>query len=87
MSGSSLIRLEEVVDASGTMVVMSDSGIRRGTDVIKSIAFGARATFIGRPFNYANAVAGQAGVAHAIDLIVAEVRRNMGMLGHYLWPD
>ncbi|MNU06678.1 L-lactate dehydrogenase [cytochrome] [compost metagenome] len=49
--------------------------------MIKAIAFGAKATFIGRPFNYASAVAGQAGVAHAIDLIVAEVRRDVGMLG------
>jgi L-lactate dehydrogenase (cytochrome) len=73
--------LPEIVEASGAMLVMADSGIRRGTDVIKAIAFGAKATFIGRPFNYANAVAGQAGVAHAIDLIVAEVRRDVGMLG------
>lgn len=73
--------LPEIVEASGAMLVMADSGIRRGTDVIKAIAFGAKATFIGRPFNYASAVAGQAGVAHAIDLIVAEVRRDVGMLG------
>ncbi|MCJ8205908.1 alpha-hydroxy acid oxidase [Pseudomonas sp. RGM2987] len=73
--------LPDIVEASGAMVVMADSGIRRGTDVIKAIAFGARATFIGRPFNYASAVAGQAGVAHAIDLIVAEVNRDIGMLG------
>lgn len=73
--------LPEIFEASGAMVVMADSGIRRGTDVIKAIALGARATFIGRPFNYASAVAGQAGVAHAIDLIVAEVNRDIGMLG------
>lgn len=73
--------LPEIAEASGAMLVMADSGIRRGTDVIKAIAFGAKATFIGRPFNYASAVAGQAGVAHAIDLIVAEVRRDVGLLG------
>jgi len=73
--------LPDIVEASGAMVVMADSGIRRGTDVIKAIALGARATFIGRPFNYASAVAGQAGVAHAIELIVAEVNRDIGMLG------
>lgn len=73
--------LSEIVEASGAMLVMTDSGIRRGTDVIKAIALGAKAAFIGRPFNYASAVAGQAGVAHAIDLIVAEVRRDVGMLG------
>ncbi|MNT95201.1 L-lactate dehydrogenase [compost metagenome] len=37
--------------------------------------------FVGRPFNYAATVAGQRGVAHAITLIVEEVRRNMGLLG------
>lgn len=73
--------LPEIVEASGAMVVMADSGIRRGTDVIKTLALGATMTFIGRPFNYASAVAGQPGVAHAIDLIVAEVKRDLGMLG------
>lgn len=73
--------LPEIVAASNGMVVMLDSGIRRGTDVLKAIALGARATFIGRPFNYASAVAGQAGVAHGIKLIVDEVSRDLGMLG------
>jgi len=73
--------LPEIVAASDGMVVMLDSGIRRGTDVLKAIALGARATFIGRPFNYASAVAGQAGVAHGIKLIVDEVSRDLGMLG------
>jgi L-lactate dehydrogenase (cytochrome) len=73
--------LPEIVAASDGMVVMLDSGIRRGTDVLKAIAVGGRATFIGRPFNYASAVAGQAGVAHGIKLIVDEVSRDLGMLG------
>lgn len=73
--------LPDIVEASGAMVVMADSGIRRGTDVMKMLAFGATMTFIGRPFNYASAVAGQPGVTHAIDLIVAEVKRDLGMLG------
>jgi len=61
--------------------VMLDSGVRRGTDVLKALALGARCVFVGRPFNYAATVAGQRGVAHAIKLIVEEVRRNMGLLG------
>jgi L-lactate dehydrogenase (cytochrome) len=73
--------LADIVDVSGNMVVMADSGIRRGTDVIKTLALGAKATFVGRPFNYASAVAGQRGVAHAIALIVAEIHRDLGMLG------
>ncbi len=41
---------------------MVDSGFRRGTDVLKALALGARFVFAGRPFAYAAAVAGQAGV-------------------------
>ncbi len=73
--------LPDVVDAAGGMEVMLDSGVRRGSDVLKALALGARCVFVGRPFNYAAAVAGQAGVAHAIHLITTEVRRNMGLLG------
>lgn len=60
---------------------MLDGGIRRGTDVLKALALGARFVFAGRPFAYAAAVAGQAGVAHAIHLLAAEVSRDMAMLG------
>ncbi|MBN3851856.1 alpha-hydroxy-acid oxidizing protein [Paraburkholderia sp. Ac-20340] len=61
--------------------VMIDSGFRRGGDVLMAIALGARAVFIGRPFNYAGAVAGQAGVLHALAIVAAEMRRNMALLG------
>ncbi|EFF75056.1 alpha-hydroxy-acid oxidizing protein [Achromobacter piechaudii] len=60
---------------------MMDSGVRRGGDVLKALALGARFVFVGRPFNYAAAVGGQAGVTHAIKLLQAEVDRNMAMLG------
>lgn len=46
-----------------------------------ALARSARFVFVGRPFNYAAAVGGQAGVAHAIGLLRAEVDRNMAMLG------
>ncbi len=78
---SPLHALPAVVDAAGGMDVMLDSGVRRGTDVLKAMALGARCVFVGRPFNYAAAVAGERGVAHGIALIAEEVRRNMGMLG------
>lgn len=61
--------------------VMIDSGFRRGSDVLKAVAMGARMVFVGRPFNYAAAVAGEAGVLHAIGLLHDEVDRNMAMLG------
>ncbi|CAB3668280.1 alpha-hydroxy acid oxidase [Achromobacter kerstersii] len=78
---SPLRALPAMVDAAGGMTVMMDSGVRRGGDVLKALALGARFVFVGRPFNYASAVGGQAGVAHAINLLRAEVDRNMAMLG------
>jgi len=74
--------LPEVVEAVGDDVtVMMDSGIRRGTDVLKAIALGAKFVWVGRPFNFAASVGGQAGVAHGIELLRSEVRRNMALLG------
>lgn len=74
--------LEEVVAALPQVYpVMLDGGFRRGSDVLKALALGARMVFIGRPFNYAAAVGGKAGVLHAISLLKAEVDRNMAMLG------
>jgi len=74
--------LPEIVDAVGANIpVMMDSGIRRGTDVLKAIALGARFVFVGRPFAYAAAVAGEAGVRHAIGILADEVQRNLGLLG------
>lgn len=67
--------------AGSAMVVMLDGVIRRGTDVAKALALGAQAVFVGRPFNYAAAVDGEAGVAAAIGLLRAELDRNLAMLG------
>jgi L-lactate dehydrogenase (cytochrome) len=58
-----------------------DSGIRRGTDVLKALALGANFVFIGRPFLYAAAIAGSAGVHHAIRLLREEIDRDMALLG------
>ena len=73
--------LPAVVAAAGDMTVMMDSGVRRGTDVMKALALGAKFVFVGRPFNYAASVAGEAGVAHAIAILQGEVYRNMALLG------
>ncbi|WP_206998614.1 alpha-hydroxy acid oxidase [Trinickia mobilis] len=74
--------LPQITDAVGDkMVVMMDSGIRRGGDVLKALALGARFVFLGRPFMYAAAVGGAPGVRHAISLLRDEVDRNMAMLG------
>jgi L-lactate dehydrogenase (cytochrome) len=68
------------VEAAGDVPVMIDSGIRRGTDIVKCLALGARFVFVGRPFNYA-AILGQAGVDHAIGLLRSEFSRDTGNMG------
>ena len=73
--------LPGIVEACRDVPVMVDSGFRRGTDVVKALALGAKFVFVGRPFNYAAAVAGEAGVLKGITLLRDEVSRNMAMLG------
>lgn len=76
----SIRALPGCVTAAGDVPVMIDSGIRRGTDIIKCFALGARFCFVGRPFNYAS-IYGQEGVEHGIDLLRAEVARDIGNMG------
>jgi L-lactate dehydrogenase (cytochrome) len=73
--------LPEIVQAAPRLTVMMDSGIRRGSDVLKALALGARCVFNGRSFNYAATVAGAAGVRHAIGILRGEIHRNMALLG------
>jgi L-lactate dehydrogenase (cytochrome) len=73
--------LPGIVAACSDLPVMLDGGVRRGTDVLKAVALGARMVFVGRPFGYAAAIGGQAGVRHAIELLSKEVSRDMAMLG------
>lgn len=80
-AASALRVLGKVMPAAGEMTVMVDGGIRRGSDVLKALALGAKAVFAGRPFMYAAVAGGQRGVSHAIRLLYEEVDRNMAMLG------
>jgi len=74
--------LPEIVDAVGDRAeVYLDGGVRRGVDVLTALAVGARGVFIGRPFFFALAVAGEAGVGRALEMIGAEMRRDMALLG------
>jgi L-lactate dehydrogenase (cytochrome) len=73
--------LPGIAAACPQIPVMIDGGVRRGTDVLKALALGATCVFVGRPFGYAAAVAGAAGVSHAIGLLSAEIDRDMAMLG------
>ena len=72
--------LPRIVDAVGTQLpVLVDGGIRRGTDVLKAVALGARAVLIGRPYVHALATAGALGVAHAIRLLRDELEIAMAL--------
>jgi len=80
-SVSPLRVLPAVVAASGDMPVLFDGGVRRGTDVLKAMALGARFVFVGRPMLYAAAVGGAEGVGHAIALLRGELDRDLALLG------
>jgi len=74
--------LPEIVDAvDGRAEVILDGGIRRGSDVVKAIALGARACMIGKAFNYGVAAAGQHGVEKAIDILRTEIDRTLALIG------
>lgn len=73
--------LPEIAAEKGGMAIIYDGGVRRGTDVIKALGLGADFVFIGRPFLHAAAIAEEAGVAHAIELLAAEIDRTMAFLG------
>jgi L-lactate dehydrogenase (cytochrome) len=63
------------------LVVVVDSGFRRGTDVVKALALGADMVFVGRAAMYGLAAGGEAGVRRAIQLLRAEIDRTLALLG------
>lgn len=74
--------LPEIVDAVGNKTtVILDSGIRRGSDIVKGVALGAKAVMMGRATLYGIAAAGQAGAEHALSLLRNEFRLTMGQTG------
>jgi 4-hydroxymandelate oxidase len=74
--------LPEVVDAVGDQVeVLVDGGIRRGTDVVKALALGARAVLIGRPALWGLAVDGAAGVQRVLEIVLAELENALTLVG------
>ncbi|MBW4634871.1 MAG: alpha-hydroxy-acid oxidizing protein [Iphinoe sp. HA4291-MV1] len=79
---ASLDALAEVVDAVGDRAeVLLDGGIRRGTDILKALALGAKAVLVGRPVLWGLAVAGEAGVAHVIEILRDELDVAMALSG------
>jgi L-lactate dehydrogenase (cytochrome) len=73
--------LPEIVEAVPDIPVIVDSGFRRGTDVLKALALGAKFVFLGRSFGYAASVGGEAGVKRAFDILAHETKTAMAMLG------
>jgi len=65
----------------GRIEVLMDGGIRRGTDVLKALALGARAVLIGRPYIWGLAVGGAAGVQQVIELLRNEIDSAMAQCG------
>jgi L-lactate dehydrogenase (cytochrome) len=74
--------LTEVVAAVGDgHEVFVDGGIRRGTDVVKALALGARAVMVGRPWFWGLAVGGSAGVEHVLRILHGEIDRALALVG------
>jgi isopentenyl diphosphate isomerase/L-lactate dehydrogenase-like FMN-dependent dehydrogenase len=74
--------LPEIVEAVGKRVeVIVDSGFRRGSDIVKALALGARAVLIGRATLYGVAAGGEAGASRAIMLLRQEIDRTLALLG------
>jgi glycolate oxidase len=74
--------LPEVVEAvDGRAEVIWDGGVFRGTDVVKAIALGARAVGVGKLQGLALAAAGEAGIVRMLELLEAEIRTTMGLMG------
>ena len=74
--------LPAIVEAvDGRIPILIDGGIRRGGDVVKALALGAKACLVGRPQLWGLAVAGEAGVAHMLSIYRQEIDRVMGLIG------
>jgi len=74
--------LPEIVEAVGDRcTVILDSGIRRGSDIVKALALGARMVLVGRATLYGTACGGQAGAARAIKILSDEMERSFGYIG------
>lgn len=82
-TGSATIdELAEVIDGAGAQLpVFIDSGFRRGTDIFKALALGARAVGVGRPYVWALSAFGQSGVERVIDILRAELTLTMRQCG------
>ncbi|MEO4002162.1 alpha-hydroxy acid oxidase [Mesorhizobium sp. CAU 1732] len=75
-------QIASVADAvGGTVKIICDGGIRRGTHIVKALAMGADACSIGRPYLYGLAAGGAPGVARALEILLDEYKRTMALMG------
>ncbi len=72
---------EAVSAAKGRTEILLDGGIRRGADVVKAIAMGAKAVFIGRPLFWGLALGGEQGVVRVLDILREEIEITMAKCG------
>ena len=80
--GGTIDALPDIVEATaGRMPILIDSGFRRGTDIVKALALGARAVCIGRPYLWGLGAFGQAGVERVLEILRGETRAAMQQLG------
>lgn len=81
-AASSISMLPRIVDAVGDrMEVHLDGGIRSGQDVLKALCYGAKGTYIGRPFLYGLGAGGKAGVRRSLEIIRKELDITMALCG------
>jgi isopentenyl diphosphate isomerase/L-lactate dehydrogenase-like FMN-dependent dehydrogenase len=79
---AALAALDDVVgEVGGEVEVLMDGGVRRGSDVAKAVAIGARAVLIGRPWAWSLAAAGEEGVVRTLEILRAELDRTLRLLG------
>jgi L-lactate dehydrogenase (cytochrome) len=74
--------LPGVADAVADRIeIICDGGVRRGSDIVKALALGARACMSGRAYLYGLGAAGEAGVDHVLDLLSSDMKRTMALIG------
>ena len=78
---STIESLPEIIEVSGTMPVLIDSGFRRGTDIVKALCMGAKGVAVGRPYLWGLGAFGQPGVERVLEMLRTELMVAMQQVG------
>jgi isopentenyl diphosphate isomerase/L-lactate dehydrogenase-like FMN-dependent dehydrogenase len=78
---STIDSLPEILEVTGNMPVLIDSGFRRGTDIVKALCMGAKGVAVGRPYLWGLGAFGEAGVARVLELLRTELLAAMQQVG------